>query len=237
MSNIYKTRIFIIIIILPLFYLYGFHHQMVQNQAFYNFADQNSLIGIPHFHNVISNLMFTLFSGYGLYLYFSNSQEYSISWLVFLIGVFFVAPGSAYFHWNPNDQTLVWDRLPMTVGFMGLMSAAMVDVFKIKNEKLLLSTLVLFGLYSVIHWIVFNDLRVYTWVQLAPIIGLLYISFFLPSNVLRPRYLVIAILFYALAKASETYDQQVLDYIGYNGHSLKHILASFSTLSLVIMRK
>ncbi len=232
-----RRYILLFILIAPLIYLYGFHHQMVQNQAFYNFADQHLYCKIPHFHNVVSNIVFTIFSGYGIFLYFKEKEKFTISWLVFLLGVFFVAPGSAYFHWNPNDATLVWDRLPMTVGFMGLTSVALVEVFKIKKEGLLLSLLVALGIYSVIHWVVFNDLRVYTWVQVAPIVGLLYISMTIPSKVLKTRYLLIAVAFYLLAKASETYDQQVLDFIGYNGHSLKHILAGFSTLSLIWMRK
>ncbi|MBT3812899.1 MAG: hypothetical protein HOE45_04700 [Gammaproteobacteria bacterium] len=34
-----------------------------------------------------------------------------------------VAAGSSYYHWNPNNQTLVWDRLPMTICFMSLFVA------------------------------------------------------------------------------------------------------------------
>jgi hypothetical protein len=32
--------------------------------------------------------------------------------------------GSSYYHWNPNDDTLFWDRLPMTLCFMAILAAA-----------------------------------------------------------------------------------------------------------------
>jgi hypothetical protein len=44
------------------------------------------------------------------------------AWLLLFAGVSLVSLGSAYCHWNPNDQTLVWDRVPMTIGFMGLLA-------------------------------------------------------------------------------------------------------------------
>ena len=31
-----------------------------------------------------------------------------------------IAVGSTYYHWNPNDSTLVWDRLPMTLAFVSI---------------------------------------------------------------------------------------------------------------------
>jgi len=43
-----------------------------------------------------------------------------MGWYSFFIGFFFVSIGSAYYHWRPNNWTLVWDRLPMTLGFMSI---------------------------------------------------------------------------------------------------------------------
>ena len=40
------------------------------------------------------------------------------AWLIFFVGVALVSAGSAYYHWSPSNPTLVWDRLPMTLGFM-----------------------------------------------------------------------------------------------------------------------
>ena len=40
------------------------------------------------------------------------------SWFVFFLGVALVFLGSGYYHYAPNDDSLVWDRLPMTVAFI-----------------------------------------------------------------------------------------------------------------------
>jgi hypothetical protein len=39
--------------------------------------------------------------------------------LALFLGIFLTGFGSSYYHWNPNDDTLFWDRLPMTLCFNG----------------------------------------------------------------------------------------------------------------------
>lgn len=41
-------------------------------------------------------------------------------WFILATGILLVSLGSAYYHWRPNNRTLVWDRLPMTIAFMAL---------------------------------------------------------------------------------------------------------------------
>ena len=43
-----------------------------------------------------------------------SSQGELWSWTLFFAGVTAVAFGSSYYHLNPNDATLVWDRLPVS---------------------------------------------------------------------------------------------------------------------------
>jgi hypothetical protein len=35
--------------------------------------------------------------------------------IVLFSGILLTGFGSSYYHWNPNDDTLFWDRLPMTL--------------------------------------------------------------------------------------------------------------------------
>ena len=35
--------------------------------------------------------------------------------------------GSAWYHAQPSDATLVWDRLPMALGFAGLVAGTLTD--------------------------------------------------------------------------------------------------------------
>ena len=42
-----------------------------------------------------------------------------------LFKIFLTGFGSSYYQWNPNDNTLFWDRLPMTLCFMAIFAAAL----------------------------------------------------------------------------------------------------------------
>ena len=86
---------------------------IVQNQDYHDFANQRTLFGIPNFWNVISNVPFIGIGAVGLWQ-FGRSQG---TMLLFL-GIFLTGFGSAYYHLEPSDQTLFWDRLPMAIGFM-----------------------------------------------------------------------------------------------------------------------
>lgn len=85
-----------------------------QDQNYHNFVDKRLRMGcIPNGNDVLSNLPFIVFgimgllcmngmeSGYGEALYYP--------WLVFFGGSVLVGLGSAYYHWRPNDATLVWE--------------------------------------------------------------------------------------------------------------------------------
>src|SRR5215472_17342126 len=88
-----------------------------QDQAYHLFADQRTLIGIPNFWNVVSNIPFVAVGALGLARYRNN-----IATIVLFLGVFMTGIGSAYYHWAPSDGTLFWDRLPMTVAFAAIFS-------------------------------------------------------------------------------------------------------------------
>jgi hypothetical protein len=97
------------------------------------------------------------------------------------MGLILVAAGSSYYHWNPNNQTLVWDRLPMTICFMSLFVALLGEHISFQYEKIILPASLLLGVFSVIYWQYTGDLRFYGLVQFGtlaaiPLILLLYRS-------------------------------------------------------------
>ncbi|MDP2562567.1 hypothetical protein [Psychrobium sp. 1_MG-2023] len=97
-----------------------------QNMSYHHFADTASLWGIPNIGNVLSNIPFLFVGLYGLAYTFKHKQNLGVFYwggLTFSVGVTLIAFGSGYYHWAPNNATLVWDRLPMTIGFMGLYGA------------------------------------------------------------------------------------------------------------------
>ena len=132
-----------------------------QNLAYHRFIDVRSFAGIPNFLNVYSNLPFILVGVAGLQLFGRDkSNQPTLSWKIFFFGVFLVGFGSAYYHLNPNNATLVWDRLPMTIGFMGLFVALLSEWFS-KKLSILLIPMCLLGIYSVYYWHQTDDLRLY----------------------------------------------------------------------------
>jgi len=95
-----------------------------QDQSYHAFADSRSALGIPNFGDVASNLIFVIAGLAGLWVCFiKHPGKLRNSWIVMFAGIASVGVASAYYHWNPNDQTLVWDRATLTIGFMGLFVA------------------------------------------------------------------------------------------------------------------
>src|SRR5437764_6848443 len=90
-----------------------------QDQSYHQFADQRTLLGIPNFWNVVSNLPFIAVGAAGLLKHRDGPAT-----IVIFAGIFLTGFGSAYYHWNPSDATLFWDRLPMTLVFSAILSSA-----------------------------------------------------------------------------------------------------------------
>src|SRR6516225_7509435 len=89
-----------------------------QDQSYHRFADQRTFFGVPNFWNVVSNLPFIAVGAVGLQQFHRNATAF-----VIFLGIFLTGFGSSYYHWDPSDQSLFWDRLPMTLCFMGSLTA------------------------------------------------------------------------------------------------------------------
>src|SRR6185503_4506157 len=83
---------------------------------------------------------------------------------LFFLGVFLTGFSSSYYHWNPNDAGLFWDRLPMAIAFMAILSNVVEERIDAKVGKALLWPLVLLGIASLLVWLRTDDLRLYGWV-------------------------------------------------------------------------
>lgn len=234
----YKAKISFLClsIITPLILLY-MGDPITQNLEYHNFADQRSFLQINNFFDVLSNIAFLIFGTLGIKSA-KKFKTYKASWMVFLVGVLLVAPGSAFYHWNPNNFTLIWDRLPMTIGFMGIFTAIVCEVFKLKKEVLILVILNILGMYSVIHWQIFDDLRLYYWIQLTPLLTIILISFLFKNESILPLYLAGAFGFYVLAKITEKKDVEIFmaTYEVISGHTIKHLLAAVAVFLLYKMK-
>lgn len=204
-----------------------------QNEDYHNFSDTLTIGGIPNFWNVISNFPFLIVGLFGI-LRLKRMDRVNLQFLTFFIGIFFVAIGSGYYHFNPNSSTLVWDRLPMTVAFTALMSIVISEFVDNKKGKLLLLPLLLLGLISIIYWVKLGDLRLYLLVQFFPMLAIPVILILFKSEETSPKGFWLLLITYIIAKLFETYDFEIhktLDFL--SGHSLKHISASVGIYLLI----
>ena len=209
-----------------------------QDLGYHDFADQRVFLGIPNFFDIISNLPFVIVGAAGASFCLRNPLlELRIAWLSFFAGVALVGPGSAFYHWMPDNASLVIDRLPMAVAFMGLMTALVGEYAGARIGKILLAPALILGLMSVLYWHWFDDLRLYAWVQFFPLGVLPIVALLLRRRYTGQGFLVTALLCYILAKVAENHDHDIftLTHELVSGHTLKHLLAASAGLAVLLM--
>lgn len=204
---------------------------IAQPQSYHLFADRRAWLGVPNFGDVASNGAFLVTGALGLVACIRWRPEGARrSWIVFFGGVVLVCAGSAYYHWSPTNQTLVWDRLPMTIGFMGLYIALLSEFVAPQLERYLLVPAVLLGIASVAYWVFTEDLRFYFGVQVLSLASVAAIVLTFRNSRGQNRYLGAAFVCYALAVACEQLDRQIFEHLNQaiSGHTLKHLFAALA---------
>ncbi len=207
-----------------------------QDPAYHDFGDSRALYGFPNFWNVVSNLPFLFVGALGLgRLRRLASPALRTHYLVLCVAVALVGFGSAWYHLNPSNATLVWDRLSMTVAFMVLFSAIVADRVSWIAGRALLWPLVVTGIASIAWWVRTEavgqgDLRPYAIVQFLPMLLVPMILLLWRENFLSTKLVWAAFGAYGAAKLAEHLDAQMFAATGaFSGHSLKHLLAALAT--------
>jgi Ceramidase len=200
-----------------------------QDQSYHQFADQRAIFGIPNFWNVVSNLPFLAVGGAGLWRFRNDPTT-----IVLFLGIFLTGIGSSYYHWDPNDRTLFWDRLPMTLAFAAILAFVVAERVSARAGAILLWPALAIGLFSLLVWLWTDDLRLYFWVQFFPGPALLLLFLLYPPKYTGTYYWVIAVGLYTLAKVFEFSDRAVFS-AGYllSGHTLKHLSAAAACFAIL----
>lgn len=217
---------------------------IAQDIKYHMFKDHRTIFGISNFWNVVSNLPFLLVGIFGLHSIIISHKmrlihDLRTAYLLLFGGLSLVALGSGYYHLNPNNASLVLDRLPMTIVFMSLFSIIIGEFISVRKAKLALWPLVAFGAFSVVYWYWTElqgegDLRLYVLVQFLPMAVIPLILLFF-----KPRFTGIhgywQLLFtYALAKVFEHLDLVVYNMLTFlSGHSVKHLVAGLGIFLLL----
>jgi peptidoglycan/LPS O-acetylase OafA/YrhL len=123
------------IIVITILFILG---PIKQNPQYHLFADQRQGWGIPNFLNVITNLPFFIVGILGLHEVTKASEKVLKLIFSFLfIGFLLLTIGSSYYHLWPNNQTLVYDRIPIAIIIMSFFAFIVYDY--IDNKKGLLA--------------------------------------------------------------------------------------------------
>ncbi len=220
---------------------YAFYMKpLPQDPAFYNFADTALFLGVPNFWNVATNLPFLGVGLWGIWHLIRFPRPKNLSSWIYFGGVFFTGVGSTYFHWTPTPDSLMWDRLPMTVAFSGFFATLISVLVNRKWGYHLGWILSLYGISSVIYWrytesLGEGDLRPYALLQ-AGILAYIPLTLTLYREQKKAlRWVLGAFLAYAGAKILEFYDHEVFHILGVcGGHPLKHLTAGLATWFLAM---
>jgi hypothetical protein len=219
---------------------------MPQWLSYHDFADAREMLGVPNFLNVGSNAAFLVVGLIGLYVTLSNRAQFQFDverwpYAVFFLGVLLTAAGSGYYHLAPDNTRLFWDRLPMTVAFMGLISGQIVDRISVRAGLVLLLPMLLVGAGSVIYWRMTEKAGVgnvmpYGILQGYSVAILLVITVLMPSRYTLGNYLYWVFAWYVASKFLETFDRGVF-LLGHvvSGHTLKHLAAAVSGVPVILM--
>ena len=230
---------------LPAFVILGiaavflFSDPIPQDPTYHAFSDSRYLFGVHNFWNVVSNLPFLLVGAAGLVFLHRNSEQVCVADLettyrVFFIGIFLTAFGSSYYHLAPGNETLVWDRLPMTIGFAGLITIIVGEFVSVRVAKMLLVPLLLVGFLSVEYWHWtetrgVGDLRPYAIVQFLPMLLIPVVLLTHKPVIGKASYYWWMIAYYFLAKVFEFFDAGIFG-AGQimSGHAIKHVAAAMT---------
>lgn len=214
-----------------------------QDLAYHDFSDTRPLLGVPNFGDVMSNLPFVFVGIYGLLELrrlrapcpqFLTRHEW-LAGVIACAGFFLVAFGSGYYHWNPHNASLAWDRLPMTIGFMAIFCMMVMERITLDAGWKLLPWALLFGAASVGYWVATDDLRPYAFVQFFPLLAIPFMLWRYAPRYTQVRLLGWTVFWYVAAKGLEHFDGEVLALLGdwISGHSLKHMAAAGATYAFV----
>lgn len=241
MNNITNKKFFYLILLFSsvLIGTLFFVHPIHQNLSYHNFAEQRFLVGIPHWGDVITNLSFAI-AGVLLLAFKNNIECYPGQKNVFYLFIFSciaLCLGSGYYHYNPNNYGLLWDRATMLLGFALILldTAIRYNIISHKNLLIKIFLMELLFLITLFPWVYFDRLELYVLAQffVMSVMPLLAIKNYLEQKVSHNglltnknamhQHILYMFLFYSLAKFFEHYDVLFYNLIGFSGHSIKHI--------------
>ena len=203
--------------------------------GYHDFADQRTLLGLPHALDVLSNLPFAVMGAWGLWwlrrvpLDRLGTAQRGLA-VLFFVGLMATAFCSSGYHLDPHDAGLCIDRVGMSLAFAGLLGLAAADRIGTRAGVALAALVAVAApATALVAWLGGN---MTPWAVLQG--GGLVLLAALAMRRPQPRALGFSIIgviaFYAVAKALELADAPVfaLTQQLISGHSAKHLVAALA---------
>lgn len=209
-----------------------------QDLLYHSFSDQRTIWGLPHFFDVVSNLPFLIVGLLGFKLLINTYKNTSRTNLIIAStlfgGVFLTGLGSAFYHHTPNNFTLIFDRLPMTLVFTSFFATIVYDYIGSRAGKITFYTMLALGVYSIVYWYSTElngagDLRLYAFIQFFPIVVIPIILLLYKNKNMYTKRLLYVFGAYMLAKLCEHFDGQLHEIFSVvSGHTIKHLFSALA---------
>lgn len=250
LRNPYKWGLFVLVTLWALVMVFAMP-RISQDITYHAFGDHRHLMGISNFWNVLSNLPFVVVGLLGLreslrQMDGSKSpglvmQELPWAVIGFFSGVLLTGLGSGYYHLNPNNATLVYDRLPMTISFMAFFSMIIGCHASFKAARIALWPLMAIGMGSVLYWshtesLGAGDLRPYALIQFLPILLIPILVKGSGSLAFQAHVIWKVLGLYVLAKVLEHWYHAIYGLLHFEmaGHAIKHVAAAAATYVVLL---
>lgn len=216
--------------------LLHFAYPLIQPADYHHFADTRLICGVHNGADVLSSLAIlaaSLVNWRWCWRQRASDAVQMPGMLTVSLGFVMAAAGSAVYHLRPTDATLVWDRLPMTVIFAGILAMLYTSVTARTVLWSQLASLVAAAMLTALIWARSGELWPYALLQyggLAAVVG-----FTISRKVANPSGWWALICWYGVAKLFEMFDASIwvaTDHV-LAGHSLKHIACGAAGIALL----
>lgn len=221
------------------------HGPVFQVPGYSDFADRLTLRGVPHARDVLSNVGFAIVGAWGWYRLWPERFDVTLrrgwwGYVLFLAGLTLTALGSAFYHLAPDNDRLVWDRLPIALVCAGLLAAVRAESRPGADARRDALLLTLAAVGSVAWWRLTDnppgsgDLRPYLLLQGLPLVLIPIWQWTSAAPRADRAWFGLALLLYLAARAAEFHDHELLAALGWvSGHTLKHLLATLAAAAIV----
>ncbi|XP_020699687.1 uncharacterized protein LOC110111958 [Dendrobium catenatum] len=189
------------------------------------FADMRNFLGVPNTLNVLTTYPYLFFGVPGLVFCLSGSC-FGISlkgeiwgWVLFYSGIAAAAFGSAYYHLKPDDDRIIWDRLPMMISTVSLLSNLVIERLDERVGISCLISLLMLVFISATFERTFDDLRLCMIFHFIPCIAIPILVFLFPPKYTHSTYWFWAadeMVYFNLLFPSSS----VRDVKGHSGHDI-----------------